>query len=330
MLFFILQYFKPTGGVYNMERKQLNPKMLASEAASYLNISVQAVHKKIKSNNLEVGKSQNRVYCGHSTAKELFKIEFDPKIYTFHLVKGGVGKTAMAFLFALRSALYGAKVLLIEIDQQANLTRSCGIDSSELPVMIDVLTQSATVSDCIVNVLDGVDIIPSRVDNALLDNTLMLQHKKYPLDKVYKTLFDPLKSQYDVIVIDCPPSIGSSVSAAAIASDVVVMPVNPTDYSLSGLDLTYKELSEITEQFGRHIDVRILFNKFDGRTKLSFNVLSDLIKHEIYGPKMIKTYVRTNQQIENTIANGGSIFETVRNTPEKDDIDTLTRELLGI
>src|SRR3989338_2276447 len=129
--------------------------MLASEAATYLNISVQAIHKKIRSNNLAVGKSQNRVYFGHSTAKELFKISFTQKIYTFHLVKGGVGKTAMAFLFALRSALYGANVLLIEIDQQANLTRSCGINSSDRPVMIDILTQNIPINDCIVNVLDG-------------------------------------------------------------------------------------------------------------------------------------------------------------------------------
>ena len=313
-----------------MEGRQLNPKMLASEAANYMNVSVQAVHKKIKGQNLKVGKSQNRVYFSHTTAKELFKLTFQPKTYVFHLVKGGVGKTVMAFLFGIRSALYGAKVLFIEIDQQGNLTRSCGINANNSPVIIDVLTQNISINDCILPVIDGIDIIPSRVDNALLDNTLMLQHKKYPLNKVYKELFNPLKEKYDVVIVDCPPSIGSSVSAAALASDVVVMPVNPTDYSISGLDLTYKELSEVLTNFNVNIDIKILFNKFDGRTKLSFNTLTDLIKNEIYGPKMVKTYVRASQQIENSIVNGGSIFETTRNTPEKEDIDTLTRELLGI
>lgn len=280
-----------------MSNKNLNPKILASEAAIMLNSSIQNIHKKIKSLGLETIKSQNRVYFAHNTARKLFNFSWPKKIYSFQLVKGGVGKSAISFMFAIRCCLLGAKVALIEIDQQANLTRSCNIDASDTPVMIDFLTKKLNIKDLMVPVIEGLDILPSRVENALLDNTLMVG--KFPLDKVLSKPLNALKEIYDIVIVDCPPSIGQAVTAVALASDTIIMPVNPTDYSLAGLDLTYKEVNEVLEEYEKSCEIKILFNKFDGRTTLSFNTISDLIKHPVYGPKMVKSYIRSNHSMKN-------------------------------
>jgi chromosome partitioning protein len=311
-----------------MNNKSLNPKILASEAATMLNTSIQNIHKKIKSLGLETIKSQNRVYFSHDTSRKLFNFTWPNKIYSFQLVKGGVGKTAVSFMFAIRCCLLGAKVALIEIDQQANLTRSCKIDASNCPVMIDFLTKKLNIRDLMIPVIKGLDILPSRVENALLDNTLMVG--KFPLDKVFSKPLNSLKEIYDIIIVDCPPSIGQAVTAVALASDSIVMPVNPTDYSLAGLDLTYNEITDVLEEYEKSCEIKILFNKFDARTTLSFHTLSDLIKHPIYGPKMVKSYIRNNQSIENLLIQGKSVFDTIRFTTEKEDFAIVTNEILEL
>jgi chromosome partitioning protein len=311
-----------------MNNIPINPKMLASEAAEILDTSIQNVHKKLKQMNLKTNKAQNRIYFGHHVSRKLFNFSFNPKIYSFQLVKGGVGKTVISLMFSIKSALLGAKTLLIEIDQQSNLTRTFKIDASDKPVMIDIITQKIPIDETLLPIIDGLDFLPSRVDNALLDNTLLLG--KYPLDKVFSSLLEPLKEKYNAIIIDCPPSIGAAVTSVALTSDIIILPVNPTDYSVAGLELTYRELMELVNTYGKNIEIKILFNKYDGRTTLSFNTLSQLIKQPLFGQKMIQTYIRTNQSIENCLQKGKTIFDTIRNTSEKEDFTAITKELLGV
>lgn len=92
----------------------MNPKMLVNEASETLGITAQALHNQIKRKNLEHGKSRNRVYFGHETAKALLNFSFSPQILCFQIVKGGTGKTSMCLALAVRASLYGAKTLLID------------------------------------------------------------------------------------------------------------------------------------------------------------------------------------------------------------------------
>ncbi len=306
----------------------MDPKLLVSDAAQILDTSVQYIHKQLKGLHIETKKKQNKLYFGHTGARKLFNYSFHPKIYTTQLVKGGVGKTIVSLNFAVRSSLLGAKVLLIELDQQSNLTRTFGIDATSLPVFIDVVSEKLNLKESIVSVCDGLDFIPSRVDNALLDNTLLLG--KHPLDKVFKNLINQVKHEYDIIILDCPPSIGASVSAAALASDVVIMPVNPTDYAIAGLELTFKELNDLFQKYEHSAEFKIVFNRYDARTSLSFEKLSDLIKHPNFGQLIISSYIRQLQSIENSVNSGQSVYEGIRATPEKDDFNNVTKDLLGV
>lgn len=304
----------------------MHPKILIADIAEILDVSVQFVHKKLKENNFEYEKDGHRIFFTHKTSKLLLNKKFKKKVYSFHLVKGGVGKTVISLNFAIRASLLGAKVALIELDQQSNLTRSFKINAEDKPVMIDIINEKLSLHEYLIPVLDGVDFLPSRVDNALLDNSLMLG--KFPLDKVFYKPIQELKKIYDIIVIDCPPSLGSSVIAAAMASDTIVFPINPTDYSIAGLNLTYHELKSLFERYEKKMDLKILFNKYDARTNLSFTTMSEIIKHPEYNKLLIKGYIRNLQGIENSISENQSVFDTLKKTPEKEDFAIITSELL--
>ncbi|ODN41293.1 ParA family protein [Piscirickettsia litoralis] len=310
----------------------MNSKMTAADAASFLGVTLQAIHKQLKTKKLGFRKSQNRVYFGHATAKEIFKLKFKPRTVSIQIVKGGTGKTTLTHSIATRANLYGAKVLCIDLDQQGNLTQAFGINPEDSPVMVDILNnEEFDLLDAIKEVDEGLHLIPSRIENAVLDNTLMLN--RCALDRIYRDLIKKVKKHYDLILIDCPPALGQSVAAAALASDAVISPLIPEKFCLSGLKITAQELMTIGKSYNKKISHKILLNKFDSRTNLSHDVLTMLIKHPTYGQQLYKSYVRTSQEFPNVTASeeaGISIYDTLKNTSPKEDVDLLTREILGI
>jgi chromosome partitioning protein len=306
----------------------MEPKMLAGDLTNLLGVTPQAIHNQLKRKQLPFIKSRNRVYFSHSTTKQILNLSFKPQTITFQIIKGGTGKTTICHSIAVRAALYGVRVLCIDLDQQGNLTTAFRVDPDKQPVMFELLTDSRPITDGIVQVCDGIDLLPSRIENALLDNFLML--KRFALDRVYKDLIQPLKQKYDLILIDCPPALGTSVTSAALASDLVICPVTPGRFDLSGLNLSISEMAAIEKNYDRKIPIKILLNGFDSRKSLSHEILKFLVKHESYGDKLFKTTVRTSQEFTNVIMEGTSIFDSLKHGIAKEDIDLLTREILGL
>lgn len=309
----------------------MRPKILATEAADILGVTVQAVHKQLKTKKLTHSKLRNRVYFEYDTALQMFSAyKKSCKVIIFVLVKGGVGKSTLCRETAIRTTLMGKKVLIIEIDHQGNLTKSFNVNAHEYPVLIDLLENSSiNIDDSIVNVIPGLNILPSRYDNSVLDNFIML--KQVPLQKVMKAKIDPLRSKYDLILIDCPPSLGQSISAAVLASDMVVLPTTPCDFSDSGIDIT---VSEINRMFNDHdikkIPMKIILNQFDNREKDSHATYSELIKHKEYGKMIFSGYIRKCKEIEKYRRRKSTVFESTVSTAGREDIDTFTRELLDM
>lgn len=302
--------------------------MTAAHTARFLGISLQSVHKQLKVKNLDSQKSQNRIYFGYETSRHMFQLPRKNKTVAFQIVKGGTGKTSVAHSVAIRANLYGARVLVVDLDQQGNMTQACSLDPEKYPCMVDILTGEVSLKDAIVNVSPGLDVLPSRIENAVLDNTIML--KRLPLDRVYRDKLKPLRSKYDLIIIDCPPALGQSVAAATLAADVVVAPVTPEKFCLSGLKITYQEVENLKKVYHRDIALKIVLNKYDTRTTLAGEVLTTLVKNKIYGDLMFRCYLRLSQEFPNAIANGQSIFDTLRETSAKEDTDLLTREILEL
>jgi chromosome partitioning protein len=310
------------------EGNLMQPKILASEAADILGITVQAIYKQLKSKKLPHCKMRNRVYFEHNAAKLFFEAYKTPcKVAVFALVKGGVGKTTLCREVAIRSTLMGKKVLAIEIDHQWNLTKSFGVDPQNIPVLIDLLNNDKiNITDSITPVIPGLDIIPSRYDNSVLDSYIML--KAIPLKKILKTRIEPLRKEYDLILIDCPPSLGQAVSAAVICSDLIILPTTPCDFSDSGIETTVREIKRMTKDYDINIPMKIVLNKYDNRESDSYETLSELIKHKKYGQILFNCYIRKCKEIEKLRRQHSTVFESTITTNGREDIDNFTRELL--
>jgi len=306
----------------------MNPKMTTQEAANCLGVTELWVQSQLSSYNLRYTKQQNHIYFGHSTARRLFGFSFTPMTAAFQIVKGGTGKTSIAQAFAIRANLYGARVLCVDLDQQANLTHSFQIDANHSPVMVDILAEGYSLREAILPVFEGLDILPSRIENALLDEILRM--RSYPLETVYRDLFENLKGAYDLIVVDCPPSLGQSVTAITLAADCVMAPVTPETFAMAGLEITCKAVAELEANYKINIPLKILLNKFDPRTLLSQEAQQLLSAEGLYKGKRLSQNIRSSQEFPNATAKGMTIFDTVKPSTAKEDIDAMTRELLGL
>lgn len=310
-------------GVNSME-----PKFSIPEIANLMGISRQAVHKKIKESGVIAKRQGNLSYLTHYEAKLFFNFGFSPKTVATHIVKGGVGKTTLTLAIAVRASLYGLKVLCIDIDAQANLTESFDVDPYKYPAMVDIITEDKKMDDAIVNVLPGIDLIPSRIENINLDTIMVL--KRLPLENVFKKYIDQIKGKYELILFDCPPSLGQSVTAAVLSSDLVVAPVIPAKYATNALKIFLTEIKNIKDNFGKTVNVKILLNNFDSRKNSSHSTLLGIGENKEYGEIMFGSYVRTSQAFENVLDKRLTIYDSTKISTEKEDIDIVTREILGI
>jgi len=297
----------------------MNPKITSKEAAEFLGTSARQIYKRMVAAELPYMRSGSTVYFGYPTARQLFRLMVPPKAVSFQIVKGGTGKTSLACAVAVRANLYGLRVLCIDLDQQGNLTNSFGVDADSLPVMIDILAEGYTYEEAITRVYPGMDILASRIENALLDDVIKL--KRLDLARVYREPLAKLKEKYDLIVIDCPPNLGQSVAAVTLAVDQVIAPVIPESYALSGLKATRNAIRELEENYKTSIALSIAVNKFDPRAALSQEAHQMLLGYPV---------VHASPEFPDSVARGGTLFDTLKSSPAKRDIDHLTRVILGI
>lgn len=300
--------------------------MTTIDAATLLGKTQAWVIETLQKRGLSTVQQNHQSYFGHQTARELFQFKFSPRVIVFQIVKGGTGKTSLVHEFAIRASLYGARVLCVDMDQQGNLTHALHQSAETLPVMVDVLADNHPIQDCIVSAAPGIDLIPSRFENAMLDE--MIRLKKLSLLDVYRDPFQAFKNKYDVIVVDCPPSLGPSVAACALSADYLLAPVTPEKFALSGLDLAYQSIQELETSFNVSIPFGVVLNKYKVKTKLADDALRFLHTDPRYQHRVLKQIIRLSQEFPKAIANEGSIFEAMKPTSAKEDMDCFTQALL--
>jgi chromosome partitioning protein len=257
---------------------------------------------------------------------------YPQRTVSFQMLKGGVAKSTSALNFGLRAAMYGCKVLFVDMDQQANLTFALGVDSEELPVWLDIVEKKTSIEQAIVNIDENIDLIPSSLNNSVLDRVLLNSQRNW-----IKAVSDPLKevrSFYDLVIIDTAPNLSATNTAVTSASDEVILPINPDKFSMLGLKKNLADLQDLKAEFGLSFQERILFTKFDARERLSHEIFKEC--SEKFEDLLIKSYIRTSSEIKNTIGTEKSIFARGKldgkssRSNAKQDYDQLTRELLNL
>lgn len=310
------------------ESLSIQPKMSITHAANFLGITNQAVHKQLKLKNINCQRMGNKLYLACEQAKQLFYINFSPKVIVGQIVKGGTGKTTTIDSIASCANSYGARVLKIDADPQGNLTDACGVDAEDRPVLIDVITDGINIKDAIVKVCDGMDLIPSRIENVILDNVIV--NERMPLDRLYKNLLEPIAKNYDFIFIDCPPTMGQAVTAASLYADIILAPLNPDKFSAKGLKILKREVDKLNTMFNSNIAYKVFLNKFSGKTILSEKAIVSLISDPDLEGRILQTTVQFSQEIPNITDGNKNLFSMLKTSPARDDFDRLTRELLNI
>ena len=306
----------------------MTPKITAKEIASVLNMTLQGLHKKVRTNEkLDFLFSGRRAYATFDECRNLLNIAPAHQVIAVQSAKGGVGKSTISKALSCGLNRLGLRVLHIDADSQANSSLAFNIKNPDV-CLIDILNGKASIKDGIIKMSAGLDLLASRLDNALLDQTIILQ--QLPLDRCYSAIFETIKAEYDSIIIDCPPSIGQHSTGLLLSSDMVISPVAPEEYSLSGLSITYNEVMRHCQNYSKDIDFRVLINKFDGRTNLSLIVSQMLSGSDLYRPNLLKAIVRNSQAFPNSVMNKESIFTDLRKTPAKEDIHALCLEILGL
>jgi len=306
----------------------MNPKITIKELASFMQINHRILLRRLFDSKLDYFKQRSNIILPYASVRDLLELNMQSKCVSFQIVKGGTGKTSIANAFAIKANLYGLKVLCIDLDQQGNLTQALGVNAENSPVMIDVLAEGYPLSEAIINVSEGLDVIGSRIENALIDDVIKL--KNYKINEVYKNIINQLKQEYDLIVIDCPPSLGKSVAAVTLAVDDVIAPVVADHFALSGLKTTINAVKELQAQYKTKIKLNILFNKFEQRSLLSQDTIHALYNNPQYASCLLDSVVRLAPEFMQSIAHGQSIFDNPKPSTAKSDIDALLREVLGI
>lgn len=304
------------------------PKMAATEVAELLDFSLQALYKKLKNLNIQLPKAGNKSYITHNIAKLLFDFNFNKKKIAFQIVKGGTGKTTAIQNIGCAASLYGAKILLVDLDPQGNLTDTFNQKVEDCPVMIDLIEGTALIKDAILKVEEGVDLLPSRIENVTLDSKLAIT--KAPLHMVLNNILSPIEDNYDFILIDCPPMMGHSVTAAALYADLILIPLNPDKFSAKGLTILKDEVKNLKKQYKVNIEYKVFLNKFSGNTILSDKTIQTTISTETELGNALTTAIRQAQEIPNAIDQGTNLFSSLKKSISRDDFHLLTRELLEI
>jgi len=199
--------------------------------------------------------------------------------------KGGVGKTTTAVNLSACLADLGKRVLLIDIDPQGNATSGIGIDRRKLKVSIyDVLMDDMPLLDAVVETrVRGLSLLPATIDLAGAEIELVPRLSR---ESRLKVALDPVRDQFDFVLMDCPPSLGLLTINALTAADSILIPIQCEYYALEGLTQLMDTFRLVREALNPRLEVEgVVLTMFDGRTNLSIQVVEDVkrfFKGQVY------------------------------------------------
>jgi len=214
--------------------------------------------------------------------------------------KGGVGKTTTAVNLTAALTDLGKKVLLCDFDPQANATSGLGVDKRKLNKSVyDVVVNGIPAEDAIVSTKFG-DVLPSAAD--LAGAAVELIEMEQPSYQLKKALA-PIADGYDVIFIDCPPSLEMLTLNALAAADSILVPVQCEYYALEGLTDLMSTLRLVKKRINPNLEIfGVALTMFDGRTNFSTQVAQEVRKH--FPGKVFATVVPRNVRLAEAPSHG--------------------------
>ena len=235
--------------------------------------------------------------------------------------KGGVGKTTSAINIGAGLVELGRKVLLIDLDPQANLTLSLGIPRQKNTIYEAIRGESELVP---YTVKEGMDVITSSLDLSGAEMELINEAGR---EYILRELFDPVLEEYDYIIVDCPPSLGLLTLNALTCSDHVYIPLQTEFLALQGLTKIKQVIDKVRFRLNKKLQIGgVIATMYDSRKVLNRDVVDTI--HKYFGKKVFDTYIRDNVALAEAPAQRQDIFSYNKNSNGAKDYLSLCQEII--
>jgi len=240
--------------------------------------------------------------------------------------KGGTSKTSSVLNLSACLVQAGYKVLAVDVDQQASLTVSLGVDLSNLKRSMQALLteQAVAAEEVIVKTEEGIDLIPANVDLAMVE----FQMPSISRERVLARKLHPLKDRYDFILIDTPPSFAITTLNAMVAAEYLLVPVQPEPLCLLGMSQLTKFFQLVQQDTNPHIrHLGVFIALYDGRSNYHKEITKQI--REDWGDLAFQTVIRRRMNILEATLKGQATTTLAPNSEVAQDYQALTKEILA-
>ena len=217
------------------------------------------------------------------------------KIISVSNQKGGVGKTTTALNLSACLGILEQKVLLIDLDPQANATSGIGIDLKKITGSSYQLLEHTEKAENVIikSNTPNLDIIPSTIDLVAIELELVNHPNR---EFMLKKALDTVKENYDYVIIDCAPSLGLITLNALTASNSVIIPIQCEYFALEGLAKLLNTIKVVQQRFNINLEIEgLLLTMYDTRLRLSNQVVEEVKKH--FQDMVFKTIIQRNVRL---------------------------------
>jgi len=247
------------------------------------------------------------------------------KIIYIGNLKGGVGKTTLAYLLINSISMLGLKTCAIDLDVQANLTQQYTNIDVDQPVFYDVIDNKKHIQDVLIKISPTFDLIPASLKNSLIQKSLSMQAPKHHLTWFNSICLDYLRSNYDVIIVDTPPNLTTLNSVFCLClddNDHIAIPACAEDFSIMGVQMFLDDILAIRASYKMETNpkISIIMNRFFQTQKTNLEMLVKMGKQ--YGELLSEIIIRDSAKIREVVNNkipigeikqGKDVCETISN-----------------